>query len=281
MFQDTYARLDFTDRDFDFIRELVANRAGINLNAGKRELVYSRLARRVKECGLHNFREYCDLLDDGNAAELNSCINALTTNVTSFFREQHHFEFLARTVLAALLAHARIGAINRLRIWSAGCSSGEEPYSIEMTVRDHPELDRWDARILATDLDSNMLDRARLGVYRADQLEQVSPAKCKRWFMRQGDGSSTRVKVKPELARRITFRRLNLVEQWPMRGPFDIIFCRNVVIYFSKDVQARLFHRFADILAPGGYLFLGHSETLLGFTERFESVGRTIYRKLC
>ena len=197
MIHDSYVRLDFTDRDFDFIRDLVAKCAGISLNTGKRELVYSRLARRVKDRGLQTFRDYCDLLRTGDTDELNRCINALTTNVTAFFREDHHFEYLGATVVPEIMQRVGRTGARRLRVWSAGCSSGEEPYSIEMTLRDHPVLDSWDVRILATDLDSNMLERARTGIYRTEQIEKVSIARRQRWFMRGEEGSG-RVKIRPD-----------------------------------------------------------------------------------
>jgi chemotaxis protein methyltransferase CheR len=280
MKQGLYSSYAFTDDDFEYIRSLIGEYSGIHLTQAKRELVYARLAKRLRDLGLTDFKQYCDLLRAGKQDEMVACVNAITTNVTSFFREEHHFSFLAETVVPWLLArHAGPGP-GRLRIWSAGCSSGEEPYSIEMTLRDFPELDRWDVKILATDLDSNVLERARQGVYRMDQLEKVTEAKRKRWFLRGDDNNLGQVKIRPGLKSRIYFRQLNLMAPWPMQGQFQVIFCRNVVIYFDKARQKELFQRFADILIPEGYLFIGHSENLFGVSDRFRSIGRTIYRKV-
>lgn len=280
MNQGLYSRIVFTDEDFDYIRVLIGEYSGIHLHQGKRELVYARLAKRIRDLGLEDFKQYCELLHSGDQRELITCVNAITTNVTSFFREQHHFDFLAETVLPGLVNQHVYPGPGRLRIWSAGCSSGEEPYSIEMTLRDYLPLERWDVKILATDLDSNVLERAQNGIYRMDQLEKVSAEKRKKWFLQGDKNNAGRVKIRPELKTRIAFRQLNLMGHWPMHGPFHVIFCRNVVIYFDKANQKQLFHRFAEILAPEGYLFIGHSENLFGVSDRFQSIGRTIYRKL-
>ena len=280
MNQGLYSTYIFTDEDFDYIRELIEDFSGIHLNKGKRELVYARLAKRIRGLGLSDFKQYCDLLRSGDTGERIACINAITTNVTSFFREQHHFDFLKDTVLPRVIdQHSKPGP-GKLRIWSAGCSSGEEPYSIEMTLRDVLLLDNWDAKILATDLDSNVLEQARRGIYKKEQLEKVTPAMMKKWFLQGSENNLGQVKVRPELKSRIHFRQLNLMERWPMHGPFHVIFCRNVVIYFDKLTQQKLFQRFADILVPEGYLFIGHSENLFGVSDRFKSMGRTIYKRL-
>ncbi len=280
MKQELYSRYVFTDKDFDYIRALIGEYSGIHLTQGKRELVYARLAKRIRDLELTDFKQYCDLLRSGNQEELIACVNAITTNVTSFYREEHHFAFLAETVLPWLVKQHGDPGPRRLRVWSAGCSSGEEPYSIEMTLRDSPILEKWDVKILATDLDSNVLQRAREGIYRMDQLDKVSDAKRRKWFLWGDDRNLGLVKVRPELKSRIHFRQLNLMGPWPMHGPFQVIFCRNVVIYFDKVIQKQLFQRFADILAPEGYLFIGHSENLFGVSDQFRSIGRTIYRKV-
>ena len=280
MNQGLYSSYDFTDDDFDYIRALIGEYSGIHLNQGKRELVYARLTKRIRELGLPDFRQYCDLLRSGDQEELIACVNAITTNVTSFFREEHHFSFLAETVLPWLIKQHTGSGPGKLRIWSAGCSSGEEPYSIEMTLQDNPALEKWDVKILATDLDSNVLQRARQGIYRMDQIDKVSDAKRKRWFLRGENTNLGQVKIRPELKSRIYFRQMNLMGPWPAHGPFQVIFCRNVVIYFDKTIQKQLFQRFADVLSPEGYLFIGHSENLFGVSDRFQSIGRTIYRKI-
>lgn len=203
-------------------------------------------------------------------------INAITTNLTGFFREPHHFAALKDEVLPELLRAP--AQERRLRIWSAGCSSGEEPYSIAMTLkRALPTAQNWDALVLATDIDTNMIATCRAGVYDPDRVEPV-PADLRRRFV-IGAGADT-VEMAPALRQMIRFRPLNLLEPWPMRGKFDVIFCRNVVIYFDKDTQHTLFDRYADILKPDGWLFIGHSESLFRVSDRFRHLGRTMYRKL-
>ena len=279
MQQAEFKRFKFTDDDFKYISNLIKEHAGIRL-ISKQDLVYSRLAKRLRALELTTFREYCDLLRGKDGQELVQCINAITTNVTTFLREIHHFEFLEKTVLPELIEQKGRTIMPRLRVWSAGCSSGEEPYSIEIVLREQAALQRWDVKILATDLDTHILERAKNGLYDIKQLEKVTPQRCKRWF-RMGTGNNANlVRVVPELRERIRFRQLNLKDRWPMRGPFEVIFCRNVVIYFDKEMQMKLFNRFADMLAPNGYLFIGHSESLFGISDRFEVAGRTIYRKL-
>ena len=268
---------DFTDADFEHIRALVYRHAGISLSDAKRNLVYSRLARRLRRLNLVSFTVYTDYLEQHLDTELTEFLNSITTNLTSFFRENHHFETLRNQVLPELMAG---DSGRRIRIWSAGCSTGEEPYSIAMTVKETvPASSTCDVKILATDLDTNVLQKARDGVYDAERVQQIPPARLRHW-MRRGSGANTgQVRVISELQDMIQFNQLNLMENWPMRGPFDVIFCRNVVIYFDKDTQRRLFERFADLMAPDAYLFVGHSETLYKVTDRFELQGQTVYRK--
>ncbi|MFC7478229.1 CheR family methyltransferase [Dankookia sp. GCM10030260] len=264
----------FTEADFAAIVALVREHSGIVLSTSKRDLVYGRLRRRLRTLRLASFAAYRTMLDgpDGGAERV-EMINAITTNLTAFFREAHHFEHLAGHVLPAL----RPGP-GRLRIWSAGCSSGEEPYSIAMTLAAAiPDFGRWDARILATDIDTNMVSLAAAGRYAADRVAPV-PADYRRDHLRRLDDGQ--MEMSPALKALIAFRPLNLLDSWPMRGPFDAIFCRNVVIYFDKPTQRVLFDRFADLLVPGGHLYVGHSESLFRVSERFTHLGRTIYRKL-
>lgn len=268
---------EFTDVDFARIQGLVYSHAGISLSDAKRNLVYSRLARRLRRLNLTTFAAYTDYLQTHLDTELTDFLNAITTNLTSFFRENHHFETLRRLVLPELM---RNSARRRIRIWSAGCSTGEEPYSIAMTVKEAvPESSGWDVKILATDLDTNVLQKARDGIYDEERVQQIPKARLQRWMRRGSGANAGQVRVNSELQDMIQFNQLNLMESWPMRGPFDVIFCRNVVIYFDKDTQRRLFDRFADLLTPEGYLFVGHSETLYKVTERFELQGQTVYRK--
>lgn len=270
---------EFADRDFQRIRQIINQIAGISLADSKRELVYSRLSRRLRQLGLRRFEEYCQLLEAGdNDAELGEFVNALTTNLTSFFRESHHFEFLAEDLIPRLLRERNFSR-RRIRIWSAGCSTGEEPYSIAMVLREMLPAVGWDVKILATDLDSNVLATAERGVYEWNRVRDLPEARLRRWFLKGRGSQAGMVRIAPALREMITFRRLNLMEDWPMSGSFDIVFCRNVVIYFDKPTQRVLFERFADILIEQGHLFVGHSESLFKVTERFVPLGKTIYRR--
>ncbi|TPG42337.1 protein-glutamate O-methyltransferase CheR [Roseomonas nepalensis] len=263
-----------TREDFARIVARVHDASGIKLGENKRDLVYGRLRRRLRALGLASFAAYCDRLDGPDGAdERVHLVNAITTNLTGFFREAHHFEYLATELLPGLPRAGR-----RLRVWSAGCSSGEEPYSIAMTMASAmPDLAEWDARVLATDIDTEMVAQAAAGIYPADRVAAV-PEALRRAHVQRLDGD--RAGMAPRLRSLIAFRALNLLGPWPMRGPFDVIFCRNVVIYFDKPTQRALFDRFAGLLAPGGHLFIGHSESLFRVSDRFAHLGRTIYRKL-
>lgn len=264
--------------DFQKIARIVRSSAGIVLTERKRDLVYNRLSKRLRALRLESFEAYCVHLDGPEGAgEIRELLNAITTNLTSFFREKHHFDHLETVALKPLIA-ARARHGGRLRIWSAGCSTGEEPYSIGMTLGAVlPERHDLDARILATDIDTNVLARAEAGRYDAKALDTIPARYRVRYVTSCGDGQ---IAMSEELRRLIAFKPLNLLGDWPMRGPFDIIFCRNVVIYFDKQDQRALFDRYADYLAPDGLLYIGHSENLHGVTSRFTPIGRTIYRKV-
>jgi len=268
----------FTDNDFRYIQNLVAERTGIVLSDIKRTMVYSRIARRIRHCGVENFAQYCDLLKSGDETELISFTNAITTNLTSFFREAHHFEYLKDTVLPEL---EKTKKDKRIRIWSAGCSSGEEPYSIAMTVRDYfRNKPDWDIKILASDLDFDMVERAASGIYKEERVTGLDK-KHLRDYVKKGKGKNQgSVKMHSSLMEMITFKQLNLLHEWPFKGPFDFMFCRNVVIYFNKETQKDLFDRYADLLVDNSPIFIGHSESLFKVTDRFKSLGRTIYRKV-
>jgi chemotaxis protein methyltransferase CheR len=267
----------FTDKDFQFIREMVATHTGIKLPDSKREMVYGRLSRRLRQLNIASFNDYCALLQENADAELGSLINAITTNLTSFFRERHHFDYLTDT-LAPMLEKTK--ADRRVRIWSAGCSTGAEPYSIAMTMRAAlPSTRGWDVKILATDIDTQVLQTAMGGVYSEKEAVGVPDALMRRWFMRGKGAHAGSVRASKELRDMIVFRQLNLLGAWSVKKPFDFIFCRNVVIYFDKDTQRKLFSRYADKLVPEGHLFIGHSESLYKVSERFKLIGQTIYRK--
>jgi len=271
----------FTKRDFDRVRALVSEHSGIRLTEAKEDMVYSRLARRLRVLGLVSFGDYVDYLMDPQAEELVEFVNAITTNLTAFFREPHHFETLANAVLPGL-ATTKADS-RRLRIWSAGCSTGEEPYSIAMVLCEAMEdtLRGWNIKVLASDLDSSVLASAARGQYPLARIQDLPNARKARFFLRGKAANNGQVRARRELQELITFRQLNLMAPWPMRGQFDVIFCRNVVIYFDKDTQSTLFERYAELMPVGGWLFIGHSESLHRVSERFELVGRTTYRKVC
>jgi chemotaxis protein methyltransferase CheR len=268
---------ELTDVEFKRLRELVHERTGIALSEGKREMLYGRLARRLRKLNLTSFGNYCDLVEQDASGELQELTNAITTNLTSFFREHHHFETLAGEALPQVEA-ARSGT-RRIRLWSAGCSTGEEPYSLAIVVREMlAHLPEWDIKLLATDIDSKVVATAAEGVYAADRFVGPQTERLGNWFApvaaRPGFNAAS-----PELKSLITFKQLNLLDPWPMKGPFDVIFCRNVVIYFDKATQRTLFDRMAELQQPGGWLFIGHSESLLNVTRRYKLAGRTIYRR--
>lgn len=263
----------FTTSDFRAIADLLYAASGIHLADAKAPLVYSRIAKRVRKLGLDSFRTYCDLLrSDPGHAEHAAMLSALTTNVTRFFREPHHFQHMAEELLPPLIARAKSGG--RVRLWSAGCSAGHEPYSMAMTLLDaFPDAARHDIRILATDIDPLVVEHARRGVYNDGDVEPIAAGLRSKFMARTQAGSW---QVTPALAELLSFGSLNLMEDWPMRGKFDAIFCRNVAIYFDEQTQTRLFTRFADRLTADGRLYIGHSERSL--IPQLTSAGLTIYR---
>jgi len=266
----------FTQDDFDTLCRLIMDYAGIKMHQGKEDMIYGRVSRRVRKLGLRTFSEYVDLLEeDPSGEEMGRFVNAVTTNMTSFFREQHHFEYMKQTLLPELMEHHKTD--HRIRIWSAGCSSGEEPYSIAMTMAETMPTD-WDARILATDLDTDMVAHAAKGIYESKRVNGLAKGTVRRWFSRNRKYPD-KVKIKSSLQEMITFRKLNLLHGWPMHGPLDAIFCRNVIIYFDTETKRKLMARYADLLAPHGRLFLGHSESLLNISDQFRLCGKSIYVK--
>ncbi|MDG6773316.1 protein-glutamate O-methyltransferase CheR [Thiomicrorhabdus sp. ZW0627] len=268
---------EFTEQDFSRIQKLVYDFAGIDLNESKKNLVYNRLSKRIRFLGLQSFGQYLNYVEEQGEAEFVNLINSITTNLTFFFRENHHFEYLAQVVVPKLLETNR--ATKKIRVWSAGCSTGEEPYSIAITLKESaPE--GWDVKVIATDLDTTVVQTGRAGVYNIDRLKGVSEARKKRWFLKGTGKQDGLVKVKPELQSMIEFGQINLMNEWPLKEQIDVIFCRNVVIYFDKPTQSRLFNRYADLLPSHGHLFIGHSESLYKVCDRFELMGQTIYRKI-
>jgi len=272
----------FSSSDYAFLAKLLKEKSGIDLGPSKQNMVYARLAKRLRKLRLPSFRAYCDFIASPEGIdELGTTLNALTTNLTKFFRENHHFEHLGDQALSEIRSRA-VTHGKRLRIWSAGCSSGEEPYSIAITLkRSMPDIAQWDAKILATDIDTEMVRRGTEGIYSSEALEGMAPDLRNKYFEMAGAGIPPgKVRVREDVRQLISFKYLNLMEKWPMKGPFDAIFCRNVVIYFDKDTQRVLFDRYANLLVPGGFLYIGHSENLFGITERFKLLGRNIHRKI-
>jgi chemotaxis protein methyltransferase CheR len=268
---------DLSDDDFQRIRRLVRERLGIALSQSKRELVYGRLSRRLRALKLRDFSGYLQRLESGDVDELQHFCNAITTHLTSFFREEHHFEFLAQQLLPAL--ERSNGRSRRMRFWSAGCSTGEEPYSIAMVLLENARhLRGWDIRILATDIDTSVLSHARCGLYSAERLEKMGDGRLLRWFEPAQD--HRQYMVRDELKQLIRFKTLNLMDDWPMKGPIDVIFCRNVVIYFDREIQRKIVARMAALQRPEDHLILGHSESLLQVSTQYQLVGDTIHRRL-
>lgn len=268
-----------TADDFKRIAGMLHSETGIHLTEAKVALVYSRLAKRLRALGLESFRDYCELVTGSEGLdERQQMICALTTNVTKFFREPHHFEHLKTRVLPPLLEDAKRGG--RVRIWSAACSDGQEPYSIALTVLALlPEANNYDIKILATDIDTKMLAHGRNGVYDSNALAQVPSDLRSRWFVKT-EGNRL-FGACDELRELVAFKELNLIGQWPLKGPFQAIFCRNVVIYFEEQTQAKIWSRFVPLLAPKGHLYIGHSERITGPAgSSFGNAGITTYQKL-
>lgn len=271
--------LAFTADDFQSLAEIVRAECGIMLSENKAPLVYARLAKRLRVLTLPSFRSYrAFIASEQGARERRFMIEAMTTNVTQFFREPHHFTNLAETVLPRLIQEARSGG--RVRIWSAGCSSGEEPYSIAATTLSlMPDVHRFDFKILATDINSQMLARGRAGVYASDPATVASLGEHERWFPRETIDGRPGLRAHDDLRRIVSFRTSNLIDQpWPMSGKFQAIFCRNVLIYFDADIRDRICTRLIDHLSPGGHLYLGHSERVPPVTPHLGIVGPTTYQ---
>ncbi|WIJ25571.1 CheR family methyltransferase [Devosia sp. RR2S18] len=265
--------ISLSEREFSRIKNRVYRVAGISLSDAKRTLVISRLSKIVRSLGLASFDAYVDYLEHGgSAADGQDFVNALTTNLTRFYREDHHFEHL-RSYVGGLIASKPRST--RLRIWSAGCSTGQEPYTIGLDLlAAFPELKRWDFKILATDIDTAVIAKAAGGIYPENELSGLSAERA-RPFQRLGNGT---IKVPEAVRELVSFKPLNLIGPWPMKGPFDAIFCRNVAIYFDKPTQGEVFGRFNALLAPEGFLYIGHSENLGSGGDGFRLVGKTIYQ---
>ena len=272
----THKEYEFTRDDFVFLRDIVTRTTGIVAPDDKYTMYYSRLARRLRTLGLVDFSAYRQYLEKNQETESIELVNAVTTNLTSFFRESHHFDYLRDTLIPGKIRRNDF----RLRIWSAGCSTGEEAYTIAITLFEAiPDPTKWDIKILATDIDSNVLKTGCSGIYDEARVSDLDSALLRRYF-KKGIGSNTgKVKVNPILTECIQFKQLNLLHDWPINEKMDIIFCRNVVIYFDKETKTKLVDRFADQLVDKGTLFMGHSESLYKSTDRFELLGESIYQR--
>ncbi|PSJ18401.1 CheR family methyltransferase [Nitrosomonas supralitoralis] len=261
----------FTQADFERVRKLIYKHAGISLSTGKQNMVYSRLARRLRATGFDNFDEYLDYLERENPEEWEAFTNALTTNLTAFFREQHHFPILEKHIVQRKNQ-------NKIQLWCSASSTGEEPYSIAMAMIQAFKSFTPPVHILATDLDTDVLAKAQMGIYPQEKLEKISKEKLKQFFLRGKGSHAGSARVRPELRNMITFRQLNLLdEKWLIRGPFDAIFCRNVMIYFDKQTQYKILKKFVPLLASDGLLFAGHSESFQHANDLFKLREKTVY----
>lgn len=273
--------VSLSEADFRRISELVYDHCGINLHDGKKELVRARLAKRLREGRFRTFSDYIQhVLDDPTGREFSVLVDSLSTNLTKFFREDQHFEYMRTQLLPRIITSKQRGGAFRIRGWSAGCSSGEEPYSIAITLLEAIQgKGRWDVKLLATDVSTRILERAKKGIYEKDRIDPISLPLRNRYLIRRREGAREKFEVGPALRELIIFRYLNLMQEWPIKGPLDFIFCRNVMIYFDKPTQGRLINRFYDLLGPGGVLFTGHSESLTGIEHAFKYVQPTVYMK--
>ncbi len=271
MKSETSKEFDFTKGDFERVRALIHQRAGISLADSKQEMVYSRLARRLRATGIVSFQRYLDDLEAGRLGEeWESFTNALTTNLTSFFREVHHFPLLAEQMKAA--------REHPITIWCSASSTGEEPYSIAMTACEAFNTLSPPVQIVATDIDTNVLSVGANGVYSIDRLDKMAPERARRFFLRGKGEQEGLVRVRPELRQLVTFKQLNLLgDKWPLSGQFDVIFCRNVMIYFDKATQRKILARFVPLMKPHALLFAGHSENFLYVSESLKLRGKTVY----
>ncbi len=269
-----------THDEFKKLTGLVHSLTGIVLGDHKKDMVYGRLARRLRELGMQSFSQYCELLDSRQAAkETGFLVNAITTNLTKFFRESHHFDNLTEHLQKISMDADRRKLNPTVRIWSAGCSSGEEPYSIASVISSKiATLKSWDVKVLATDLDTNMLNTGKAGVYKNEALDGVEGA-YRAVLQDNTKRKKDQLHIKETTKQLVHFKQLNLLHDWPLRKQYDVIFCRNVLIYFDNDTKNKLVQRYTDLLRPGGILFLGHSETLQQKPDEITLIGKTTYVK--
>lgn len=274
-------KIKLSDSDFSRVSRVVYDHCGINLKADKRELVQSRLAKQIRKSSFTTYEDYLDhVLSDSKQQDFIHFIDCLSTNLTSFFRENQHFDYLRQILIPRLLQKAPSSNRVRIRCWSAGCSSGEEPYSLAMTLAECvPAFQRSDVKILASDISSRMVHAARTGLYPEARLTGVPPSVRNKYFETRSEAGGRSYSARKELRNLLVFKQINLMKSWPITTGVDFIFCRNVMIYFDKPTQQKLVNRFYDVLSPGGMLFIGHSESLSGTKHPFGYIAPTIYQK--
>ncbi len=266
-----------SNKDFNLFRELIYAKSGISLSDDRKDLLTNRLGKRIRSGSFESYRQYYEyVIADSSGQELVQLINMISTNLTYFFREPKHFDLLQNTLLPKMIKSKADRNDRRIRFWSAACSSGEEVYSLLITVLPYLEpLSAWDFKLLGSDISTKVLSKAKLGLYDRSQVNGIDPLTISEYFHKK-DQSLT---VKPELKRLVKFARLNLLEPFPFKGQFEVIFCRNVMIYFDQSTRENIVNKFYQYLAPGGHLFIGHSENLTGLNHKFSYVGPAVYKK--
>lgn len=267
----------FTEKDFNYLRKVANEYSGITVSDDKYDMYYARIAKRVRTLGVGDFAGYCKYLKNNHAKEFTNFINSITTNLTSFFRENYHFEFMVSDLIPEF--KNKYATNKSLRVWCTAASTGEEPYSIAMTLAENFDLKAWDIKFLATDIDSDVLATARNGVYEEQRIANLSKTRKSKWFRKGSGENEGTVRVDKKLREMVSFKRLNLIQEWPLKNKFDLIICRNVFIYFDGPTKEMILERYHDLLNNGGYLILGHSESIHSMNTDYETVGHTIYRK--
>jgi len=267
----------FTEKDFNYLRKIANEHSGITVSDDKYDMYYARIAKRVRALGLNDFSEYCSYLKNNEEKEFTNFINSITTNLTSFFREKMHFDYMVSNIIPEF--KQKYSGTKKLRVWCAAASTGEEPYTIALTLAEQFDLKQWDISFLATDIDSNVLATAKQGIYEAQRVANVPPKSRKRWFKNGTGENEGTVRVVKELRDMVSFKRLNLIQEWPLKKKLDLIICRNVFIYFDGPTKEMILERFYDLLVDGGYLILGHSESIHSMSNEYKTMGHTIYKK--
>ena len=272
-----------TDSEFNELVKIIYDKTRIQMTNHKRALVTSRLSKRLRALHMDSFREYIDFVKNAKDEELTNFVNAVTTNKTDFFRENKHFEYMKSNFFPEWEKKFKEGKVKNLRIWSAACSTGEEPYTIQMTLHEYfgSNYDRYDIKVLASDIDTNVLAHGRAGIYKEESVEPIQPNILRKYFLKGTGDKEGLYKVKDILQKNLFFRQLNFKEEdFDIHTQFDLIFCRNVIIYFDKEFQKELFNKFHRYLKEDGLVFIGHSETLFGVSDKFKYVSSNIYKKI-